>query len=412
MRAVASAQALLRALLCYVLELSSLKQLSGWSRLMGVSSSVLSAPAWHKRLQHSAAWLLWLVGALLDVPLSPRRQITSGQRILLVDATHLVQVGQHGATWRLHCGYDLLSGTLAWVQVTDHHQGESLRCIGIRSGDIVVADRGYCKAPQLLLAELAGAWFLVRYAPWHLPLSQPAAAAPTAQTRLNVRGWLSRLPVGTHERPAVLFAQGQRLSVRLLALVLPPEQAAARRRAAEQRAREKGFRLSEASLFSAGFVLLITTLAAASWSAALLLELYRARWQIEILFKCIKQVLDADRLPCRCPQTAQAMLAALLVGWLLIEGEAQQLRGLIQAATSEPEALSDWQLDQWAWLGLGNVIRGWWAPEQLRALAAELGRLLSQKRRRPLRQHERQRRFAAQLSADPVLVSAFDCSSA
>ena len=37
---------LLRAVLCYVLSLSSLKQLSGWSRLVGVSHKMLSAQAW------------------------------------------------------------------------------------------------------------------------------------------------------------------------------------------------------------------------------------------------------------------------------------------------------------------------------------------------------------------------------
>jgi hypothetical protein len=43
-RELASAQDLLRALLCYVLSLSSLKHLSGWSRLVGVTSKVRIAP--------------------------------------------------------------------------------------------------------------------------------------------------------------------------------------------------------------------------------------------------------------------------------------------------------------------------------------------------------------------------------
>jgi hypothetical protein len=410
-RAVPTASTLLRALLCYALELASLKQLSGWSRLIGVSSAVLSAPAWHKRLQHSAAWLVWLVGALLELHLSDT-SFPPTQRILLVDATHLVQVGQHGETWRLHCSYDLLAGRLAWVQVSDHHQGESLRCIGIHPGDIVVADRGYCKAPQLLWISQMGAIFLVRYAPWHLPLYAPGAQAPTGQARLDVRSWLSRLAEGTYERPAVLFAQGSRLPVRLIARVLPKEEAAARRRQAQRRAREKGMRRTLASLFYAGFVLLVTTLAQADWEASLVLELYRCRWHIEILFKRIKQVLDAHRLPCRCPQTAQAVIAALLVGWLLIEEEAKLLRDLIQEEVSTPLALSDWQLDQWAWQGLGNVLRGWWEPEHLRALAPELRRLFLQKRRRPRLEHERKLRFAALVPADPVLVSVFDCSRA
>jgi hypothetical protein len=43
-RGLASAHVLLRALLCYVLSLSSLKHLSGWSRLVGVTCKVRIAP--------------------------------------------------------------------------------------------------------------------------------------------------------------------------------------------------------------------------------------------------------------------------------------------------------------------------------------------------------------------------------
>jgi hypothetical protein len=305
-----------------------------------------------------------------------------------------------------------VAGRLAWVQVTDHHQGESLGCIGIKRGDIVVADHGYCKAPQLLWISQRGAAFLVRYAPWHLPLYVPGARVPTGQEGLDGRSWVSRLPTGISQRPAVLFAHGSKLTLRLIALVLPKQEAAARRRQAQRRAREKGIRLSEALLFYAGFVLPVTTLPEAGWSAALVLDLYRWSFQIEILFKRIKQVLDTHRLPCRCPKTAQALIAALVAGWLLIEEEAKLLRDHIQAQATAPLALPDWQLDQWAWQGLGNVIRGWWSPQGLRQLSPELGRLFIQKRRRPFQEHERKLRFAARLAADPVLVSVFDCSSA
>jgi hypothetical protein len=109
-RALPSAQALLRAILCYVLSLSSLKQLSGWSRLVGVSSKVLSAQAWHKRLQRCGPWLLWLCTALLDLRLTTGA-LPTGQRILLVDATFLNEMGAKGDLWRLHCAYDLLGAS-------------------------------------------------------------------------------------------------------------------------------------------------------------------------------------------------------------------------------------------------------------------------------------------------------------
>jgi hypothetical protein len=207
-----------------------------------------------------------------------------------------------------------------------------------------------------------------------------------------------------------VFAEGKRVSVRLLAVVFPDEQASALRQQRQKQARDKGTRLSEPSLFFAGFHLLVTTLPAHPWSSALVLELYASRWQIEILFKRIKQVLDTHRLPCHTSGTAQALIAALLVAWLLIEDEATELRR--QITDAEPLALpvSSWQLNQWALSGLQHVLRGWWNPQQLRDLVPELRPLLTDRRQRPLKEHQRRVRFHAILDGEPDFVSFFSCS--
>jgi hypothetical protein len=410
-REVPSAQALLRALLWYVLSLSSLKQLRGWSRLVGVSSKIISAQAWHKRLQKAAPWLLWRVTELLNLRL-PVPRLPGSQRILLVDATFLTEMGAQGDLWRLHCAYDLLASELAWVQVTDRSIGESLAHLPIHQGDILVGDKAYSKAPQLLAVDAAQAFSLTRFSPWHLPLYARQAPAATPEFRLDVRGWLSGLRPGTYERQALVVWQDQSLAVRVIAVVLPDQQAEALRQQALRQAREKGHKLSEQSLFFAGFHLVVTTLPEKQWPLALVLDLYRCRWQVEILFKRIKQVLDTHRLPCRCPQTAQAMIAALLVAWLLIEDEATELRR--QISDGEPLALpvSSWQLNQWSQASLQNVVKGWWSPQQLRALAPELRPLFDDKRQRPLREHQRRVRFSTLLAQAPDLVSVFAYSSA
>src|SRR2546421_13010953 len=67
-RGLPSAQHLLRGLLYYVLSQSSLRDVSAWSRLIGLTSKVLSGQAWHQRLVKSADWLLWLFNTLLAAP--------------------------------------------------------------------------------------------------------------------------------------------------------------------------------------------------------------------------------------------------------------------------------------------------------------------------------------------------------
>ncbi len=391
-RHVSSAEHLLRALLCHVLCLTSLKQLSGWSRLSGVSDQVLSAQAWQKRLHRSAPWLLWLFARLLQLRLQTRVK-PSQQRILLVDATHLAQLGPKGAVWNLHSAYELATGQLAWVQITDQDTGESLARLPMQAGDILVGDGAYSRVPQLFAVEDAHAFSLTRFSPRHLPVYARCAPTDHQEFRVDVVRWLQALRPGTYQRHAVVFSQGKRLPVRLIAVVLPDEKAEALRQLKVRQARDKGRTLSEQTVFLAGFHLLVTTLPEKSWPVALVLELSAARWQIEILFKRIKQVLDTHRLPCRCPQMAQAMIAALLVAWLLIEDEASELRRHITDGEPLSMPISSWQLNQWSKASLQHVVRGWWSPAQLRAIAPELRRLFREKRQRPLREHQRQVRF-------------------
>jgi hypothetical protein len=184
------------------------------------------------------------------------------------------------------------------------------------------------------------------------------------------------------------------------------------RRRKEHEARDKGRRLSEEARFLAGFHLLVSTLPEPQWPVGLVLELYRARWQIEILFKRIKQVLNVHRLACQCAQTAQAMIAVLLVGWLLVEEQTTQMRQQITDAEPLAEPISLWQLDRLTFSGLQKVIEGWWSPGHLIALASELRRLFRERRRRPRREHHWRSRFLALLAPHLDLVSFFDCSSA
>src|SRR6185437_12790369 len=99
----------------------------------------------------------------------------------------------------------------------------------------------------------------------HLPVYASQAPAETPDFRLDIRGWLLGLHPGTHERRGVVIAEGKRLPVRLIAVVFPDEQAQALRQQRQKHAREKGTKLSEQSLFFAGFHLLVTTLPEKGW---------------------------------------------------------------------------------------------------------------------------------------------------
>ena len=243
-RHLGSAALLLRGLLCSVLSLSSLKELSMWSRLVGVTSVVISSQGWHKRLRQSLAWLLWLFGELLAAP-PPLWNGPGTQRILLVDGAEVKSLGPKGQLWRLHCAYTLLSGCLAWVQVTTRQVGESLGLVPVQPGDILVGDGNYSRARQLVAVDQRQGYSLTRFSPHHLPLYAAHAPSCSSAYQFDVNGWLHSLAPGVYERQALVHFEQTTLPVRVIAIVPSAEKAAALRRKKEHEAKAKGRKLSE-----------------------------------------------------------------------------------------------------------------------------------------------------------------------
>ncbi len=89
-------------------------------------------------------------------------------------------------------------------------------------------------------------------------------------------------------------------------------------RKAEESAREKGHQVRPETLRLAAFVLVLTSLPV-SWGTALVLELYRARWQVELAFKRLKQLLAAGHVPKTTDPSSRAWLQAKILTALLIE---------------------------------------------------------------------------------------------
>lgn len=77
------------------------------------------------------------------------------------------------------------------------------------------------------------------------------------------------------------------------------------------RQRSKGFgkkgRLSPETLEAADYVIVFTTLDR-TFTASQILEIYRARWQVELCFKRLKSILKVGNLHNKNPETARAWL--------------------------------------------------------------------------------------------------------
>jgi len=112
---------------------------------------------------------------------------------------------------------------------------------------------------------------------------------------------------------------GDSICGRVIATKLPAPLAAKAQRRLTKTAQKKGKRSDPRSVEATHFVMLFTTLSEAVIPSADVLELYRFRWQIELAFKRLKQLLHLGHLPHKDPVAAKSWILAKLVVALLLE---------------------------------------------------------------------------------------------
>ncbi len=414
-REVQGPSQLLRAVLAYVLCGFSFRHLACWAVLIGLPN--LSDTAWRKRIRHCHAWLWWILQELLT-PSQPAGAIVpvSAQirSIHLIDTTRLKEPGGSGDDYRVHVAYDLLSGRFAQVSLSDCHGAESFSRFGLQAGDVAVGDGGYGYRVCVSYAFKQGAYAIVRICPSTFPLLDEKG------NPLDVVAWLKEKGQGTHGKPVSFEYRGTRYAARLIAKSLAPGDAHRLLEAKLRKASKKQRHLKEETLFLTGWILLISTVPQGVWSDAEVLRLYQARWQIELLFKRMKQILHLNQLRAQTTQTNEVTILACLVSWCLQEHQVTACRALLdtlsesvepnafltgEAAVAQeqehsegPEthverqevqgAISEWHLAAMGMQTLRVAVQGYWTPSRLEVCIPHRRRFCrSSPRKRPHQRH-------------------------
>jgi hypothetical protein len=408
-RKLAQIADLLRALLVYAACGYSFRQLGVWATLMGVG--YLSERAWRKRMDRAQAWIEWLLGAFLGSQQSPAWLPRMTGRILLVDASRLKVPAGSGDDVRMHCAYDLMAGRLEQVEVTDCHSAEGLGHFVLHTGDVVVTDAGYPLGSSVQQGQKQGAFGVHRFSNHQVHLEREDGQ------KITLKRLVKHQKYGTVSEYQVWIwdpKHKERFALRLV-ISLPPRKQAmqARARKRERIRNKKGSQANLAVAWWAGVMLLGTTLPREHWSAQDVVKLYRARWQIELFFKRLKQGLRIHLVPVQLAERARACMHLSLIVWSLQEREAQELSSALSVLLIEPEVnpflepeepnvISHAGMAKCGLETLRLVLRGSWTFQRVQDCLPDLRRYLtSRHRRKRLSQETEMQHWLLQKLAGP-----------
>ncbi|PDT01091.1 transposase [Rhizobium chutanense] len=319
-REIKNAATLLRLALAYGGLGMSLRETCAWAEAGGIAR--LSDPSLLERLCKAAPWLGDIVAALIAEQAKVPAGRWAGYRLRVLDGTSICQPGADRTTWRLHVGYDLATAQVDQLELTDIHGAENLQRLTYAPGNIVLADRYYARPRNLRPVIDAGADFIVRTGWNSLRLLQTNGepfdlfAALAAQQEQE-----GELTVRIHEGVTAATP----LVLRLVVRRKDPQQVEAEHKRLLKDARKRGKQPDPRSLEAAKYILLLTSLPAATFPPADVLTLYRFRWQIELAFKRFKSLAGLDSLPAKKPELAQAWLYARLIVAIIAEQIAGQV---------------------------------------------------------------------------------------
>jgi hypothetical protein len=310
-RGIKDASSLLRVMLIHLADGCGLRETAARAKLAGLAE--VSDVAILKRLNGCGAWFEWMIHGIQQqfVAVAPL-SLFAGRQLRIVDGTMVREPGDTGSQWRLHYSVRLPDLHCDEVNLTTPREGETLKRYTINQGDILVADRGYAHPPGIAHVVDAGGDVIIRANLVTLPLTQRDGGAFDILTHLRHLGVAE-----TGDWPVAVKAGKRLIKGRLCAIKKSAAAAEKGQRRVRRESQRGQWQVQPQTLEAASYVFVFTTLGT-DYSAARVLELYRARWQIELTFKRLKSLVSLGHLKKHDAIAAQAWLQGkLLVAFLI-----------------------------------------------------------------------------------------------
>lgn len=298
-RNIKTAEDLLALNMLYITNEGSFQMASAMMKLTkGIS---VNKNAVYERITASWRWLRWMAeelckkqGAKIEKP-----AFLGDRHVKLLDASDETTKGKEKSIWRLHYVFDLFEFQCTSMELTTNKEGERLTRHEVSKSDIFIADRIYCTMSGIEHVLSNEGDYLIRFRSKAFNLYDE-----TGKT-LELLPYLRHLRA--HESTEVRCyykKDGNLHPLRIVGMKKDAKAIETSKRKMERKVSKKQEKaVQEDTVELNEYVVLVTSL---EYTNEQILELYRARWQIEQVFFRLKSLFGYGEVPSKNEEAVKA----------------------------------------------------------------------------------------------------------
>ncbi len=311
-RGITDEKTLLKLCLFYAYN-HSLIEVQEFAHAMGLAE--ISDVGFMKRFSQCSNWFKWIIQNLKpgEVAKYKKPEELESYRVLAIDASDINGKGAVKQYWHLHYAVNLFTLSCAEFKLTEATTGETLKNFTFQKNDLILGDRAYASLSGIEHCLSNGADFILRMK------NKSFTLYDEKHNKINLCEILKN--VDENASDIIVYWKGSDKSFHQLRICAVRKDAAAIEQTKKKlhRKESKGqMKFSDETKQVHEYFFVITSLID-KFSAQQILDLYKLRWQVEMVFKRFKSILNLGSMPTKKTDSSEAWLNCKMLIALLIE---------------------------------------------------------------------------------------------
>ena len=312
-RTIKSPKELLILVIFYLFDNHSLIDVCQFALMRNIGK--ISDVAFMERFIKCKDWIKWLKEKIMPNEIINYKKPLELEpyNVIAVDASDITQKGAVKKLWHLHYAIDLFTLNCHQFKITEQSTGETLKNFEINEKDLIIGDRAYASLSGIEYCLDNGGNFILRIK------NKAFNLYDENKEKIILTDWLKKIKKDVSE--LTVYIKGSKnnyIKARICAVKKTKEEIIIEEKRLKRNDVRRQIKTSEETKFSHNYIFVITSLPE-TISAEKILEFYRLRWQIEILFKRYKSILGMGSIPTKTKEASETWLNGKMLIALLIE---------------------------------------------------------------------------------------------